>query len=488
MVEQPTKQQQTGQSVRVRFAPSPTGHMHIGNLRTALFNWLFARHTGGVFLLRIEDTDLERSLPEYTDSIVRSLAWMGIESDEPLVIQSQQHHRHQEVAQRLLAQGKAYKCFCSPEALKERLGESAAEEGYVQYDALCRTLQPAKGTDTPYVIRFKVPHDIAEITFNDLIRGPITFKREQLDDFILVRSDGSPMYNFVVVVDDADMGITHVIRGEDHISNTPKQLLLYQACGFMIPAFAHLSLILGPHGNRLSKRDAATAVIDYQREGFLADALFNYLVRLGWSHGDQELFTKDELIEYFALAEVGKKGAIFDMAKLSWMNGVYIRSLTPETLVRLIVRDVDPKFRTSLSWLTDEQLMSFVTLYTERSKTLSELAKHVKSLAQGPTEQERDAVNTTIKEHYPLFITVYKQYLEKAIEKLEHLTPDTSQSLIKELCQQLSIRLPDIAHPLRIALIGQTTSPSVHALLAALGKDEVLKRLRALPSPTVSAC
>src|ERR1700733_99493 len=295
-------------SVRVRFAPSPTGHLHIGGMRSAIFNWLFARHNNGSFLLRIEDTDRERSKQEYTDSILASFAWMRIDWDEPVVIQSERAKRHQEVAQKLYAQGKAYYCICTPEQVQDRLAaQSGFDINFMKYDGLCRNASHTKGA-----LRFKIPDDITEVTFHDLIRDTITIGIDQLDDFILVRSDGTPMYNFVVVVDDADMKISHVIRGEEHIANTPKQILLYQACGFPLPYFAHLPMILGPDGNKLSKRDAATGVFEYKQLGYIPDPLFNYLVRLGWSHGDQEIFTREEVIQFFDLAHVGKKGAIFD--------------------------------------------------------------------------------------------------------------------------------------------------------------------------------
>lgn len=291
----------------------------------------------------------------------------------------------------------------------------------------------------------------------------------------MVRSDGSPMYNFVVVVDDADMGITHVIRGEDHISNTPKQVLLYQACEFDVPLFAHLSLILGPHGNRLSKRDAATAVIDYQRAGFLAEALCNYLVRLGWSHGDQEIFTKDELIRYFSLDGVGKKGAVFDINKLEWMNSIYIRQASSHDLLRLILRDCDPGFQACLSWLSDEHLCSYIALFQDRSKTLGELMGHIKALALGPTPEELAALK-----EYPLFIEEYADALVQACKDVDMLTVTSSEMVVKELCQRFKVKLPELALPLRIALLGKPTSPNLYAVLTTLGRDEVIKRLQAV--------
>lgn len=461
-------------AVRVRFAPSPTGHLHIGSLRTALFNWLFARHYGGTFLIRIEDTDLERSLPEYTKSLLDGLAWGKIESDEPLVIQSERKPRHIEVAQELLKKGRAYKCFCTPEELRERHGENAAlGEGYAFYDQKCRNMPLTVDDTRPYAIRFKVPTELDEIVFNDLVRGPVIFKRGQFDDFIIVRSDGSPMYNFVVVVDDADMGITHVIRGEDHIPNTPKQVMLYSACGFRLPAFAHLSLILGPDGNKLSKRDAATSVIDYKKNGFLPAALCNYLVRLGWSHGDQEIFAREELIRFFSLDHVGKKGAIWDMHKLEWMNSVYIKALAGSELERIIVSDVDEAFRDVLKHVSQEKVHKAIDLYKDRVKTLRECAELVRSLFVDVPSSELNAIKS-----FPESGKVYLSECLTALESEKVLDKSASEALIKRVCAQFGIKLPEIAQPLRIALTGKLSAPGVYDLMDVLGRDIVIERIR----------
>ena len=317
--------------VHVRFAPSPTGHLHIGGLRTAIFNWLFARHNNGAFLVRIEDTDKERSKPEYEHSILESLSWMGITTDEPITIQSARDAEHKKLIEKLIDEGKAYKCYCSLEDLVARLGY----QEHQKYDGFCKTHTP-DDPSKPYVVRFAVPRDKPTISFNDLIRGTVTFDFDQFDDFIIARSDSAPTYNFVVVVDDEDMNITHVIRGEDHISNTPKQIMLYHALGYQLPIFAHIPLILGPAGNRLSKRDAATSVLQYKQAGYLPAAFFNYLVRLGVAHGDQEVFSKEELVSLFKVKEVGKKSTIFDIQKLTWLNGVYIRKASPTNLLLAI--------------------------------------------------------------------------------------------------------------------------------------------------------
>ena len=299
-------QKSNTQHVRVRFAPSPTGHLHIGGLRAAIFNWLFARHHKGTFLLRIEDTDRERSKQEYTDAILDAFAWMGITSDEPLIIQSERINAHIVVIKKLLEEGKAYRCYCSQEEVLQRHVDAGGDAHFVKYDGKCR-FQTSQDRVGEHVVRFAIPSSVQHISFDDMIRGPITVASDELDDFIIARSDYSPMYNFVVVVDDAFMKITHVIRGEDHISNTPKQILLYQACGYEIPQFAHAPNILGPSGKKLSKREAAASVLEYRTMGYLPQALCNYLVRLGWSHGDQEVFSEQELIACFSLDAVGKK-------------------------------------------------------------------------------------------------------------------------------------------------------------------------------------
>jgi glutamyl-tRNA synthetase len=462
-------------TVRVRYAPSPTGHLHLGGLRTALFNWLFARHNKGVFLLRIEDTDIERSKPEYTASLLEALAWADLASDEPVVIQTENIPLHKQVLARMLQEGTAYRCFCTPQELQARLGASAAQEGsYTKYDRMCRDkVISEEDLKKPYAIRFKLPDNVPSISFDDLIRGTITFDRDQFDDFIIMRSDGTPMYNFVVVVDDAHMRITHVLRGEDHISNTPKQILLYQACGYPLPLFGHFPMILGPDGNRLSKRDAATAVLDYKYGGFLADALCNYLVRLGWSHGDQEIFTKEELVAYFSLDHVGKKGAIFDMKKLEWMNSMYLKKLSPEALIRYIEHDVDPLFRTYFPEWNASTLAHGIDIYKERVKTLKELVCELRSLYQRTLTFDEEEIKTWDTQETRNDMKM----LEDALKVQEDFSVQALSEMTKSLCARLNRALPQIAKPLRIALTGKSSSPGVFEVLALLGKNETIARL-----------
>lgn len=455
-------------AIRVRFAPSPTGHLHIGGLRTALFNWLFARHNKGVFLLRIEDTDFERSKPEFTTSILESLSWAGIESDEPLVTQSQRMPMYRQMVDKLLKEGKAYRCFCAPSGV----GETA--DGYTKYAGTCRNLSPKEqDLSKPSAVRIKIPDDLKQIGFDDLIRGPIIFDRDQFDDFIIARSDGIPIYNFVVVVDDAQMQISHIIRGEDHISNTPKQIILYQAFDFKTPYFAHVPLILGPTGARLSKRDAATAVTDYKKNGYLADALCNYLVRLGWSHGDQEVFTRQEMINYFSLDAIGKKGAIFDQNKLDWMNGIYIRNASPHDLLDYIVRDVEPPVRNYLAGWSEEKIEHAITLYQERVKTLKELVQELRILHDG-----QKAVNAEDQKKWVGPETA--RQLGDLLQRLKALPVfdiDLVSSQAKEVAAHANIKMVALAQPLRLALIGKSSGPGVFEMLTFLGKDESCKRI-----------
>jgi glutamyl-tRNA synthetase len=451
--------------VRVRFAPSPTGHLHIGGLRTALFNWLFARHNKGTFLLRIEDTDIERSKPEYLHSILSALEWALIMGDEEPVIQTHSVETHKKLIKKLLDEGKAYKCYCP-------LATDVESINYFRYGSLCRMKEPL-ATDQSYVVRIKLPHDQEHITFNDLIRGPVSFPLDQFDDFIIARSDGTPIYNFVVVADDAAMEITHVIRGEDHIPNTPKQIVLYNALGFQIPKFAHLPLILGPSGAPLSKRDAATSVLDYRKNGYLAHALCNYLVRLGWSHGDQEIFSIDELINYFTLENVGKKGAIFDQKKLDWVNGIYLRQTSDQEIIDLIQRDVDHNFCADLSQWTHKQLVGFIALYKERSSTLLELSSKLRALYLHNQPISEEEKIQWIKENTVLYLrTVVEELVKSSQYSSEYL-----KNLIKTISKNVGIPLVELAQPIRLALTATTSSPGIFELMDLLGKNETVKRL-----------
>lgn len=462
------------QDIRVRFAPSPTGNLHIGGLRVAIFNWLFAKHNKGKFLLRIEDTDLERSKPEYTDAILQGLEWMSILADEPITIQSKRIDEHKKLISKLIAQDKAYVCFCTARPADELENE----ESYSKYDRACREKNPTlQDLEKPFVVRFKVPYENNEIiSFDDLIHKTITFDIKQFDDFIIARSDGTPTYNFVVVADDIHMKISHIIRGEDHISNTPKQILLYRALGVEPPLFAHVPLILNSAGAKLSKRDAAVSVIEYKKEGFLPEALFNYLVRLGWSHGDQEIFTKDELIKYFSLDHVGKSGAIFDIKKLEWVNATYMRQKTSKDLCEIIIKDIDPAFLIK-SGLSQKQIFDLIDLYKERAKTLKILSQQIISLNQvNNNEYEMSGLKD-------LVAADMINYLQELINQLETVDDSNWQAdnlsiIIKTLCTKLQIKFPQMAQPTRLALTGTLSSPGIFELLFILSKEESIRRLK----------
>ncbi len=464
------------QKVRVRFAPSPTGNMHIGGLRTALFNWLFARHAGGTFLVRIEDTDRERSEEKYVKSLLDALLWVGIESDETPLFQSARQDSYHAVLQQLLQSGHAYRCFCTSEEVEARVRAAGVTDEFYHYDSFCRNLPVVENETRSYGIRFAIPKEVQRVEVTDLIRGHVVFERDQLDDFIIFRSDGTPMYNFAVVVDDNHSGITHIIRGEEHLSNTPKQILLYQACGFTIPTFAHLPMILAPDGSKLSKRHGAVDVLSYRNEGYLPDALVNYIVRLGWAHGDQELFTRSEMIASFSIEAVGKKAAIFDHQKLAWMNGVYLREVSPELIIPFILStDSAECFQNIVTSYSHETVIEAIRLYQSRVKTLIELTKEIQTFFKDPSFYNPEDVAKWIT---PGTATLLHTVLE-VLESCELFDALTVGTLIKSLCEQEGLKLVSYAQPLRIALTGGATSPGVFELLALLGKEKSLARIKA---------
>lgn len=462
--------------IRVRFAPSPTGHLHIGSLRTAIFNWLFARHYNGTYLVRIEDTDTERYKQEYVDSILGSLQWSGLESDEPIVIQSQRITEHQKIIADLVSRGHLYRCYCTEsEILARQAKQGDKSDLYMKYDRHCRNRVDQDPTKS-FVLRFALPLDQKQVSFNDIIRGTVTFDVDQFDDFILVRSDGRPMYNLVVVLDDAYMRISHIIRGEDHITNTPKQILIFQACGYQVPQFAHLPLILGPSGDKLSKRDGAVSAIEYKDNGYLPESLINYLVRLGWSHGDQEIFTKDELINYFSLDHVGKSGSIFDPEKLKWVNGVYIKNYTPQQLLDYSTNYCAPDLMDQLSEWTEPQILALISLYKERVQTIRELIDILISLYKAPKEYDTQdsaqwiTVDTS---------TQLRDFI-KTLDALPVFTIDLVATAVKEWCKDNNIKLVTIAQPVRIALVGKAGGPGLFELLSVIGKQETFLRVQLL--------
>lgn len=463
--------------VRVRFAPSPTGHLHMGGVRVAIFNWLFAKHNGGKYLLRIEDTDVLRSKKEYEESIIDSLKWLGLLPDEPIVYQMTRLEEHKKIIRSLLDKKMAYPCFCDPAKLEQKREELMKLGITPKYDGTCKDKHyTEQDLQKPHAIRFRVPDDVQFIEFDDAIRGKIRVERDQLDDFVILRQDGVPIYNFVVVVDDIFMKITHIIRGEDHISNTPKQILIYKALGAQHPVFAHLPMILGPSGQRLSKRDAAVDVQEYKKQGYLADAFFNYLVRLGWAHGDQEVFTKEELVKFFTLEHVGKKGAIFDIKKLDWLNGVYIRNSSFEKLFKA-VDDLSNNYKKELQeFWTIEQLKELFVQYGQRAAKLLDMVVDIISLAKAPTVLDLKLIEKWLHKNSADLIKLFI----KEVQNLKQFEHDQLAESAKKTCEQLGLKLVDLAQPLRLALTGKTVSPGVFELIKILGKEESVKRIEFL--------
>ncbi|MDP6085708.1 MAG: glutamate--tRNA ligase [Nitrospinota bacterium] len=457
--------------IRVRFAPSPTGFLHIGGVRTALFNWFFARRHGGTFILRIEDTDRERSTEESIGQILDGLGWLGVDWDEGPHRQSERQAIYTKNAERLLAGGKAYRCYCTPEELEEMRERARAEKRPPRYDRRCRrrTDEP----DLPHVLRFAAPEE-GQTVIRDLLRGDVTFDNAQLDDMIIVRSDGTPTYNFVVVVDDVDMRISHVIRGDDHLANTPRQAMIYKGLGWSLPEFAHVPLILGPDKKRLSKRHGATSVQEYRSDGFLPEALINYLVRLGWSHGDQEIFSREDVIRIFDLGPIGTSSAIFDPDKLLWVNSQHMNQMDPAGLAPLLkpyLEEADVAFPGDPAG--DARLHQIIHSLQERCRTLKELARSVRYFYRSDFKYDEKAARK--------FLTAESgERLGRLRSRLAEL-PDFEEEAIHGVFQGIveaeGVKLVAVAQPARVAATGGTVSPPITEVLALLGKDETLARL-----------
>jgi glutamyl-tRNA synthetase len=454
--------------VRTRFAPSPTGYLHIGGARTALFNWLFARHHHGVFILRIEDTDQARSTPEYLEAILQSLRWLGLDWDEGPYFQSQRMRLYGEHVEKLLQEGKAYRCYCTPEELEERRQEALAAGRKPKYDGRCRkrTDQPA---DLPFVVRFQASQE-GQTAVDDLVKGRVVFENEELDDLIILRSDGTPTYNFVVVVDDVLMGITHVIRGDDHLNNTPRQIQLYQALGYAPPAFAHLPLILGPDRARLSKRHGATSVTAYQEMGYLPSALVNYLARLGWSYGDQEVFSREELIERFSLEGAGRSAGIFNPEKLLWLNAHYIKEGDSGRIAGLLIPFLQQR---GITAGLNERLLKIVKGLQPRAKTLVEMAEMAEFYFRDDFPYDEKGSRKFLRPELSPFLTSLIEGLQGSDAFAEaHL-----ERFFRRLIEQQGLKLNHAAQGVRIALTGRTTSPGLFEVMEAIGKEGVIKRL-----------
>jgi glutamyl-tRNA synthetase len=454
--------------IRSRFAPSPTGYLHIGGARTALFSWLFARGRGGKFALRIEDTDRERSTPESVQAILDGLGWLGIDWDEGPFFQAQRMELYRARVDELLRRGQAYRCYCSPEELERKRAAALKAGRKPGYDRTCRNR--ADQPDRPAAIRFRAPEH-GETAFRDVIKGRVVFQNEELDDMVIARSDGTPVYNFVVVVDDHDMRISHVIRGEDHLANTPKQIQLYEAMGYPVPEFAHVPLILGIDKARLSKRHGATSVMAYRDQGYLPDAVVNYLARLGWSHGDEEIFSRDELIQKFRIEDVGKSAGIFNPEKLDWLNSHYLKTLPLERVARDLRPFLEAKGHEGLD---EAWIAKMAATLRERAKTLVELAR-LGSFYFGEEVaiDEKAGAKFLKADSLPL--------LEELTARLEALpTWDVAQiqQVFEALMQERSLGLGKIAQPARVAVTGGTVSPGIFEVLDVLGRERTLARLR----------
>ncbi len=476
-------------SPRVRFAPSPTGHLHIGGARTALFNYLFARHTGGAFILRVEDTDRERSTSEAVRHIIDGMRWLGLDWDEGPeaggghgpYFQTERLDLYKKHADRLLVSGKAYRCFCTPEELAAKR-EAAQKAGLPpKYDKSCRDMPPGEATARagaePCVIRFAIP-ETGEIVINDIVKGEVVFQTQLLDDFVIIKSDGMPTYNFAAVVDDYLMEITHVIRGDDHISNTPRQILLYKALEFGAPPkFAHMSMTLGPDGARLSKRHGATAVIDYKAQGYLPDALVNYIAFLGWSPGTtQEIFTRDELIKEFTLERVGKSANIFDYEKLQWMNGEYIRMKPLDELLPLVM-----PFLKEAGYASDDMppeqaayVKAVVGLEQERLRLLTEIAGMTSFFFTDTVEYDEAAWQKIMtQEHVP----TYLDNLGMNLKTIEPFDAATIEAMMRQMAEERGLKTAQAFHPLRVAVSGRMQGPSLFHMVEVLGRDRTVKRI-----------
>lgn len=457
----------TTDHIVTRFPPSPTGYLHIGGARTALFNWLFARQKGGKFILRIEDTDKERSSEQATRAILESMEWLGLDWDEGPYFQSQRYDIYNSFIERLIDNGQAYHCHCSPEELDRRRAEAKAKGFKPKYDGKCRELglDPAPGS----VVRLKTPQ-WGETQFNDMIKGTITFNNDELDDLILKRSDGSPTYHMAVVADDISLGVNYIIRGDDHVNNTPRQILIYKALGEPVPRYAHVPMILGADKTRLSKRHGATSVLAYRDMGYLPHALLNSLARLGWSYGDQEKFSKEELIEKFSLENVGKSAGVFNAEKLLDLNAHYIRDSNDDLLAEALI-----PFLKSLGIenFDEKKLKGVAGTLKERSKTLVEMADSALFYFQKNVTYEENADKKFLR-HDVLGLL---EDLEGRLNKISNMSKAGLEQIFMTFLDDKKIKLGNVAQPLRVALTGKTVSPGIFEVMEVLGKDEVLGRL-----------
>lgn len=455
-------------TVRTRFAPSPTGYLHVGGARTALFSWLYARKHGGQFILRIEDTDLARSTEESVNAILEGMTWLGLTYDEGPFYQTQRFDRYKDVITQLFEQGDAYHCYCSKDTLEEMREQQRANKEKPRYDGRCRHIEtPPLGVEP--VIRFKNPTE-GSVIVKDNIRGDVVFQNSELDDLIIARPDGSPTYNLTVVVDDMDMALTHVIRGDDHLNNSPRQINIFKALKAETPVFCHVPMILGDDGARLSKRHGAVSVMSYRDDGYLPEALLNYLVRLGWSHGDQEIFSLDEMIQLFDITDVNKAASSFNTDKLIWLNQHYIKTSLPEHVARHLSYHmgqlgIDPS--------QGPELIKVVALQQERAKTLVEMAANSAFFYRVPEGYDEKAAkkNLTIKS------AVFLSEMKRRLSTIETWQAEPVHDEIKECAEQYEVGMGKVAQPIRVAVTGTAISPPLGETLALLGRDRTLSAI-----------
>ena len=466
-------------AIRTRFAPSPTGFLHIGGARTALFSWAYAKKHGGKFILRIEDTDVERSTPAAVQAILDGMHWLGLDYDEGPFYQMQRMETYKKVLQTMLDAGSAYHCYCSKEEL-DALRESQMQQGLKpRYDGRWRpeagkTLPPIPADIMP-TIRFKNPQT-GSVAWDDLVKGRIEISNEEMDDLIIARADGTPTYNFCVVVDDFEMGITQVIRGDDHVNNTPRQINMLKALGATVPQYAHLSMILGDDGQKLSKRHGAVSVMQYHEDGYLKEAVLNYLARLGWSHGDAEIFNMQQFCDWFDLDHITPSAAQFNTEKLNWLNAHYIKEMN----IELLAEDISTRLETNIhtgfrasNLISSPNLISVLNLYRERANNLNQLAKDITFFYQSPTANAAD-----MEKHMTADI---KPAIASLCEKLAQIewTAEAIHAEINALVTSLQLKFPKIAMPLRVMITGTAQSPSIDQVMAILGKQETLARIQA---------
>lgn len=454
-------------TTRTRFAPSPTGYLHVGGARTALFSWLHARKHGGVFILRIEDTDPERSTPESVNAILEGMTWLGLEYDEGPLYQTKRFDRYNEVIDELMEKGFAYRCDCSRERLDSLRESAMARKEKPRYDGHCRDLDI--DPDIPHVIRFLNPDDGA-VVVDDMVRGRVTFSNAELDDLIIRRTDGSPTYNLTVVVDDSDMNITDVIRGDDHLNNTPRQINILKALNKEIPRYAHLPMILGDDGARLSKRHGAVSVMQYMEQGILPEALLNYLVRLGWSHGDQEVFSQEELIQLFDINDVNKSASSFNTEKLLWLNQQYIKVANPLHLAHLLSSHLG---RLGIDPAEGPDIVDVIKAQQERANTLVEMAKISEFIYRDFEEFDEKAAKKNLRPvaREPL------ETIKQALEELESWDEGSLHDCVEKVSASLDLKMGKVAQPLRVAIVGRAASPGIDVTLKLVGKEATLRRI-----------